>query len=69
MLWSNVDLDVAIENLRDDQRHQVVLSEDAALVQMSALGAAEKAHAVQVVCAERWWWDADEIDRLQRERA
>lgn len=71
MDWTHADteIDGLIARLRDDQRHQVQTSEDAALVEMRALDAAADAHAIVKLCRQRLREDAEEIDRLERERA
>lgn len=59
----------AIQRLRDDQRAQVAMSEDAALVEMRAHHAAEQAHAVIERCRQRIADDAEEVAQLRAERA
>jgi hypothetical protein len=47
----------------------VLMSEDAALVELRALDAAHDAHAIVEQCRQRLREDAEEIDRLERERS
>lgn len=62
------EIDGMIKRLREDQRAQVLISEDAALVELRALDAAHDAHAVIELCRQRLAFDAEEIDRLEGER-
>jgi hypothetical protein len=57
-----------IQRLRDDQRTQVQVSEGAAVVERRATDAAEDARKIIEQCRQRLREDAEEIDRLERER-
>lgn len=58
---TTAEIDGCIARLREDQRAQVQLSEEAASVE-------RRAHAVQVDCRQRLADDAVEIDHLLDER-